>query len=56
MTIEELKEKTIEELKALAYDQITSIENAKNNLGILNQLIKTKIEKLNVQSTSISND
>ena len=42
MTIEELKKLPVKELKAMAYDQLATLEQAQKNLQILNQLITEK--------------
>jgi len=44
-----IKEISISELKALAYDQLTLIEQAQNNLKIINQEI---LERQNLQQKS----
>ena len=38
----ELKDKTLEELKVLAYDQIVLLEQTQRNLQIINQAIAEK--------------
>lgn len=54
-----LSEYTVVELKSLAYDQLTVIENAQANLRVLNQEIANRIqsfqEKLN-QTDSSTNE
>lgn len=40
--MEELKEKSVQELKAMAYDVITQIEHLQNNVRIINQTILEK--------------
>ena len=42
MTIEQLKELSIEALKAMAYDTLARLENEQNNMKVLNQLIAEK--------------
>ncbi len=43
MTIEELNEKTLIELKALVYDAMVTVENAQQNIKVLNQIIANKL-------------
>jgi hypothetical protein len=44
----DLKEKSLEQLKAMVYDEMVSIENSKNNISIINQEIANRITpKLN---------
>ena len=40
--MEELKEKSVQELKAIAYDLISQFEKIKHELSIVNQLIFDK--------------
>lgn len=42
MTIEQLEAMSLNDLKVMAYDTIGRLEAAKNDLGILNQLIAKK--------------
>jgi hypothetical protein len=38
----DISDKTIQELKALAYDEIVKLENAQSNLKLINELIAKK--------------
>lgn len=40
--MEELKEKSVQELKSIAYDLISHIEKVKHDLNVVNQLIFDK--------------
>jgi hypothetical protein len=42
MTIEEVKKLSLAEVKALAYDTLARLENEKNSLQVLNQIIAEK--------------
>lgn len=46
-----LDEKTLEELKALAYDQILNIEQSKMNL----KLIEEQIQRRNIEKDDLKN-
>jgi hypothetical protein len=48
MTIEELKALSITEVKAMAYDCLVRLENEKNSLNILNQVIAEKVQAKDV--------
>lgn len=45
MKLEELKEKSIEELKAIAYDQMLNIQGLQQSLQIMQSLIAEKNKK-----------
>ena len=45
MTQEELKALDLKELKAMAYDQFALVENAQNNLKVVNQVIAEKAKE-----------
>jgi hypothetical protein len=41
----ELKDRSIQELKAMAYDRIAMIEAAQRELGLINQAISEKLKE-----------
>lgn len=45
MTIDDLKKKSLEELKAMAYDQMLSIQELQQSLQIMQSLIAEKNKK-----------
>ena len=42
----DITQKTLDELKSLAYDQLILLERARNNLNLLNQEIAKQIKEL----------
>lgn len=52
----DLKTQTLEQLKALAYDQFVVLHQTQSNIKLIEQEIATRNERLNTTTTESSTD
>ncbi len=51
----DITQMTVEQLKALAYDQLATIENAQNNLKVVNEeIVKKQSQPQEVKTAEVS--